>query len=434
MPQRAPGGLAGVLTGSRSALVAGLPLIAGSAGTATVLVFFASWPSHSGALQFVVGLAAGLVVWALLSVLAFRGFANPRTADAASFADLRVRFTTLSARREAVAEDLPGPPASRRVADAHIEELRSVLGEPDAHVNPTLWLSAWGYISLWRRLHRAEEELIQFAPSEALVAAAVSDYARLETSAIEGRGRYISLLQEYLEPQPTTRGPNHHRRHAAPKTIDSPAGRSLLREVRFLLNSYRDDRFAQLVHRRNLVFVTMVFTGIATYAVVGLAVVQQVDKAQLAAGAAYYLVGAVIGLFSELYYTARRTRGFVHDYGLAFVRLGTTPLLSGIAAVGGVALAHLGGTSANAPPTLAAMFDLSPGGLIVAALFGLTPGLLLDRLRQQTERYKEELASSGIASDPEPSEGGPTVNRASSGGVPATSGGLPVAPRSVGRR
>jgi len=420
------GRLGRALGGSRCALIAGLPLIPGTAGAATALVFFASWPDDSGPVQFVVGLGTGLLVWALLSVVCFRGFANPRTSDSASFEDLRVRFTSVCARRDALGERPPDPGGSLRVADAHIAYIRRVVTSPDQEAGTTSWLSGWGYISLWRRLHRVEEGMLQFAPPDALVDAAIRDHGRLGGSTIEGRARYLSLLEEYLDPPQAAQASNHDRRLAAEAVIATPAGRSLLREVRFLLDSYRDDRFAQLVHRRNLVFVTMVFTGITTYGVLGLAVVREVEKSQLAAGLAYYLIGAVIGLFSELYYTARTSRGFVHDYGLAFVRLGTTPLLSGIAAVGGVALAHVGGASAAATPTVASMFELSPSGIVVAALFGLTPGLLLDRLRQQTEQYKEEIANSGIASERDSSERPVVGDHAAGSGLVPTA--APTAP------
>ncbi len=48
------------------------------------------------------------------------------------------------------------------------------------------------------------------------------------------------------------------------------------------------------------------------------------------------------------------------------------------------------------PPTLGEIFDLRINliGLFIAAVFGLTPGLLFDRLQQQADRYKAELKSS----------------------------------------
>jgi hypothetical protein len=120
------------------------------------------------------------------------------------------------------------------------------------------------------------------------------------------------------------------------------------------------------------------------------------------AAIAFYLVGAVVGLFGELYGTSRRRRGIVEDYGLSIARLLTVPLLAGIAAVGGVLLTRLSGTAtSDGLPALAQIFSLQKYsfGLVIAAIFGLTPGLLLDRLSQQPEDYKKELAQTGAGSE-----------------------------------
>jgi hypothetical protein len=48
------------------------------------------------------------------------------------------------------------------------------------------------------------------------------------------------------------------------------------------------------------------------------------------------------------------------------------------------------------PPKLEDIFDFKKNliGLFVAAVFGLAPGLLFDRLQQQADRYKADLKSS----------------------------------------
>ena len=122
----------------------------------------------------------------------------------------------------------------------------------------------------------------------------------------------------------------------------------------------------------------------------------------MAAGMAFYLVGSVVGLFSEVYTRSRRLRGVSDDSGIEFVRLLTIPQLSGIAGVLGVVLTRLGGTATSSgTPTLADIFSLAayPFGIVIAAIFGLTPGLLLARLRQQTDEYKEELARTGTGAE-----------------------------------
>jgi hypothetical protein len=55
-----------------------------------------------------------------------------------------------------------------------------------------------------------------------------------------------------------------------------------------------------------------------------------------------------------------------------------------------------GDAGSETPPTLWDIFDLKKNliGFFVAMLFGLTPGLLFDRLQQQADKYKADLKSS----------------------------------------
>ena len=165
-----------------------------------------------------------------------------------------------------------------------------------------------------------------------------------------------------------------------------------------MLNSYRDDLFERFVRIRNAMFAALVYVGLVAVGVLALAVIalpRRLDDAVIAA-MAYYLVGALVGLFAELYGASRgQHRGAVHDYGLAFVRLLTVPVLSGIAAVLGVVVTRLAGAAATDVP-LTDIFALEeyPLGVLVAAIFGLTPGLLLERLRTETNEYKQELVKS----------------------------------------
>ncbi len=86
------------------------------------------------------------------------------------------------------------------------------------------------------------------------------------------------------------------------------------------------------------------------------------------------------------------------DFGLSTARLIHIPWLSGLAAVGGVLITsilddnqfinNVGSTS-----TLSELFKSSPALLVVAAVFGLTPDLIIRRLTQQADKYKEDLQS-----------------------------------------
>jgi hypothetical protein len=120
------------------------------------------------------------------------------------------------------------------------------------------------------------------------------------------------------------------------------------------------------------------------------------------------------------------------DYGFAYARLVSAPLISGLGAIAGVVLTAKillpttdvvaapaavddSGKVTNVAPavrqpaSLHDIFDiaLNPSGLVVAAVFGLTPGLVLDRLQKQAEQYKTDIQKSSVtppSPEPKPKE------------------------------
>ena len=88
-------------------------------------------------------------------------------------------------------------------------------------------------------------------------------------------------------------------------------------------------------------------------------------------------------------YLDAQTNLAIEDYGLTSARLIYTPLISGLASVGGLVAA-----TAALNTGLNQAFALTGRTFIVAALFGLTPGLLISRLQQQVEQNKKELVNS----------------------------------------
>lgn len=104
-----------------------------------------------------------------------------------------------------------------------------------------------------------------------------------------------------------------------------------------------------------------------------------------------------------------RSDDAVEDYGLTLARMYQTVLASGLAGVGGVVLMAIaietsGATGGSAPPKgLSDIFALgNPGQLLIAAVFGLTPQLLIDRLSATADKYKEQLAATQVGSSAPP--------------------------------
>ena len=388
------------LPGLSAGLVAALVLLPGVAGVATALLFFADWPGEP-VVQFVVGTTIGVALWVALSVIFLSDLADPRHARSGIYEDVYGRLLTVQSLLGALE---PGSSRERQAyaqATAHGNRASEELGQT-AGEGGLRWLLGSGYVGVWRHVHRAEEALLPFDSPASLRALAIRDEARLTASKLENEGLYVEELRELLGTAEDRRQPGH-----AAKVLETLEGERerwlpILTDIRNTLNRHRLELFNDLVHLRNLLFAATVATGLVIYTVLGLAVVYPVDRSVMAAGMAFYLVGSTVGLFSEVYTRSRRLRGVSDDTGLEFVRLLTIPQLSGIAGVLGVVLTRLGGTAtASGTPTLEDVFSLAdyPFGIVIAAIFGLTPGLLLARLRQQTDEYKEELARTGAGGE-----------------------------------
>jgi len=101
-------------------------------------------------------------------------------------------------------------------------------------------------------------------------------------------------------------------------------------------------------------------------------------------------------------YGESRISSAINDYGLSLARLTATPLLSGLAGIGGVLITALLFNSMLVEPgpgsisiTLQWLFSLQePRYLLAAAVFGLAPNLIIGTLQQRAAKYIGGLQSS----------------------------------------
>lgn len=238
------------------------------------------------------------------------------------------------------------------------------------------------------------------------------------------------------------------------ETESKAIARGVLRTVRRSINEYRGQCWDGLIVARNRLLATIFFTTLMAYALLMVALLYKADPHTIFAASAFYLVGGTVGLLNRLRRESQ-IEAAVRDYGLSAARLITVSLLSGLTAICGVvliammpytdmifsapksepqAITHAGkslqptmsndatklskdestppaqqGQSMKAtgnvlpkessdkhPPCLSRIFNLCDNviGFLVAAIFGLTPGLLFRRLEQLSERYKSDLKSS----------------------------------------
>jgi len=281
--------------------------------------------------------------------------------------------------------------------------------------NSLEWALGYGYVRSWERLHRIEEEKLFAAPPDELIAEAARDRLRLQGSNIDNRDQLLEQLQRATSVLASSSGVSAGVISAPASALaglvppfhpgDDAVARRLIRQVRHAINEYRDDRRLALVRARNQLLRTIVLTALVTYQLVVLAILSGAPRPAFISAVAFFLIGATVGLFNRLYLDAS-TETAVEDYGLAASRLLHTPVLCGLAALGGALIVPLLSAQINptiddnaatvAASSLAAIFDITqrPFTLVLAAVFGLTPSALISRLQSEAEKYKSDLKSS----------------------------------------
>jgi len=171
---------------------------------------------------------------------------------------------------------------------------------------------------------------------------------------------------------------------------------TILSEVRHEINYFRDSVWEGIINARNRLADTSAVLGFAAYSLLALAIFMNVHYSTIVWTVVYFLVGALAGLFARSQ-SEWTTDTAVDDFGLSTTRLLHVHWLSGLAAVGGVLVTSLAdalvSTTAQGNSELSEIFGSQPFLLIVAAVFGLTPDLLIRRLTQQADKYKEDLQS-----------------------------------------
>ncbi len=390
------------------ALTATAILVPGAAAFASVVLFLASadgsfewWLNSTGTRAYVTGTLAALVLWLLGSRVA-HGVASAATANQPEYARLQEIVDSLRIRIEHPASgalDADDRKAFHTEAVEHLKAARNELSH-DA-VASTKWTTGAGYVETLTRLHRADECLIRFDDAGTVVAGAQLDDSRLDGSRVAQNRKLLELIAasvKQLEADPW-----------------DAAARAALARVRRTIDDFRDDRRLGLVRQKGIVAATAIVMASTAYALLGVAMIFGVTPSEIAAAAAFYLVGATAGVFAQLQ-ALTTTRVLEEDYGLRRVRLFQTPLFCGIAAVGGVVVTAMllavtptptksGPKASASPASLSKIFDLKdyPLNILIAAVFGLTPSLLITRLHAAGEQYKRDLTSTEAGEHPPPS-------------------------------
>lgn len=404
------------------------------------------WNQRLNDLAVLIGAISALTVWPLLALICSRSASADR-ANTRAYAAILSRLFEINAELNSLAqrasefEQEHVKLIAYKEASVHRDFIARQLGQklvpigggpeyalelsedgPDTGLR---WVLATGYIDLWNRIHRAEESLILLEPKEMVIGEALYDEFRIVDSGIKTEKDLVIQLQcvraflstfHSFEPSPPENRllapmlPATSQPGSQPDPSLSPEqqaqaereARDVVRHVRRVLNEFRDDSREGLVVTRNRLIRTGTLCGLTAYVLLALAIVMGAPVKGIVAASAFFLVGAIINLFNQLRLEAVADKG-VDDYGLSTARMVHRPLFSGLAAIGGVVFVAFvtdvfnsqapGAQASTGQSILSLIFDLKafPFSLILAAVFGLAPDLLVLGLREQTEQLKRNL-------------------------------------------
>lgn len=434
-----------------------------------------------------IGSIATLLLWLLLSLplkstTTFEN-ANPISSNhlKSHLSAVKAGFTVLQQRRRLLVNGT-GNNDALQSEDAYysgfaLEKVGNYLTAVDEELEREgqSWIAGTGYINTWNLVHRAEEVMIDIAPREEIIREAIYDELCLEGSAIAGRDNALLKLRIAVEklspsaaiymntpPTPTTpstpqatqpqssdgntaSGSSATNGTAASAIVDAKTeieARDAIRTVKQTINEFRDSMWSGLVRIRNQLVGTALITGLLTYVLLCVVILAGALPAAIKAGMIFYLVGAMVGLFSRLYSESQsnsQAEKAVDDYGLTTARVVVMPLLSGLAAIGGVLLVAMLSLTLLRPPTPSAAasastptpsataiatstpttaptvpqqpapssqsaptsgladiynLNLDAQGIVLAAIFGLAPNLLISILKQQSDTFQSQLQNS----------------------------------------
>jgi hypothetical protein len=263
------------------------------------------------------------------------------------------------------------------------------------------WTSAFGYLNLSRLLHRAEEALIMVEPVEALVADGSRIEVAIRNSAIDNKEYYLRMLKkalDYLSPNRFQQfqgsvDEENKSAESASSAVSSETGivgvpsdsrqnsdvRATIREVCYIFNGFQDDQWEKLVHVRNQLLWLIVLLGSILYTLLMLMIAFKVTPVVLGSAMFFFLIGAGVGLLSRLYKQTRADSSLDNTH-LAGVRLMAAPLISGLAALGGIALMQR-----VASPSGDGSFSFTLFNILISAAFGLAPNLFFSAIEQQVD-------------------------------------------------
>jgi hypothetical protein len=344
-----------------------------------------------------IGAAVTVVLWAL-AVLLGRPMVSAPTAQARLYSELAHRYKNVRDRLAQLSAGNAQPSVEAR--NSLLFAQRYLLGEENG---PAMrWALGYGYVSVLRAIHRAEQEIMVLEPREDLLGEIQRDELALSRSSIDNRDILLSSLATARNALVPGGAPAFLGRTSARDRAVEAEARHTAATVRQAVDQFRDDARDGIVRSRNQLLAWVAVLGWLTFATFGLAILTGAAPIYLMSAAGLYFVGVAVALAGRLRIGARQ-RAVSEDFGLGQVRLLATLLMAGLAALGGVylvaalpSLAPAQGSTINPVPALSTIFDLrsNTAALLYAAVAGLLPETLMNFVLRGVDRLQADLASS----------------------------------------
>jgi hypothetical protein len=289
------------------------------------------------------------------------------------------------------------------------------------------WTLGTGYVNAWHMVHRTQEALVGVETLQEVIGDVVHDIRSIQNSAMPDSKVLIrKMLQAVKDLCPEAmvyfdelRADKYYTDLFPPQTgidladstkLEQPGqtdqlkeiARETIRQVKHALNVYQDSLRHKLVQGRNYTYIAIALAGFITYLLLCFVILWNTTSVAIGTATAYYMIGAITGLFVRFYNetNGKNDTAPPDDYGLLLSRLIAIPLLSGLAALGGVlvtaTLPALSGQSGQKVTELGTIFNgtVTIEYLLAAAIFGYAPNLIVGNLQQRTQRYSIALQNS----------------------------------------
>ncbi len=396
----------------------------------------------------VYGFLTTCFVWLLFAALRSR-FAIASGANMRVYEELKGRHSELKACLEIVEihdNGIAAKPPHNDEGDENdlyrIEALRKAKNaycELDQYLfhnhSGTEWTLGVGYVHAWRIIHRAQEALVGVETLQEVIGDVIHDIRSIQNSPMPDSKAlirkmlqavkdlcpgamvyfdelrtdksYADLFEERIPVQShqPDQPPQLNINFADParkKLSGQPAwskeiAREAIRQVKHSLYLYQDSLRHTLVRSRNHIYIAIALTGSVTYFLLCMVILWNATPFAIGTATAYYMIGAVTGLFVRFYKEANIKDAPSDDYGLLLSRLIATPLLSGLAALGGVLVAAtLPTLSGQKAPELGTILNgiVTTEYLFAAAIFGYAPNLIIGSLQQRAQKFSSDLENS----------------------------------------